>query len=76
VNFLVSGVDPGTTFIFGLIGVGVQIWLATKANELTAKRLLETGWKWAEPESEAAKFAVRVWQLGAIQTPTTSATHP
>jgi hypothetical protein len=64
INFLVYGVDSEAAVLVELVEIAIQIWLGFKANEMTAKRLLETGWVWAEPGSEATKIAMRTWQLG------------
>ena len=42
---------------FSLIWLGLDIFLAVKGNELTAKNYLERGWTWADPDDLETGYA-------------------
>jgi len=46
-----------------LICIGLNIFLAIKGNEMTAKNFLEQGWVFSEPESDAVKIAKGKWGI-------------
>jgi hypothetical protein len=46
-----------------LVFLGLQIWLGIKGNEMTAKNLLENGWEFTDPGSDAVQFARLKWGL-------------
>jgi len=48
------------------LGLALAIWIGIKGNELTAKNNLEKGWVFAEPESDATKFARGKWGLSGV----------
>lgn len=50
--------------LVGTILFGLSVFFGVKGNELTAKNLLENGWKFAAEEDEAAHFARSKWSLG------------
>ncbi|MEW6123046.1 MAG: hypothetical protein AB1698_10580 [Pseudomonadota bacterium] len=52
------------TYLFSvLIQFGLYVFMAIKGNELTAKNLLEKGWKFAHPEAVETQFAKHKWRL-------------
>ena len=57
-----SGLEGLAAIVF-LIAIGLSIWIAIKGNEMTAKNYLQTGWKFAEPDSEATRFGKLKWGL-------------
>ena len=63
-NFLIPNL------IVALVSVGLQIWVAFKGNELTAKNYLEHGWEFAEPDSELTKMAKQRWGIYLNNVPT------
>lgn len=50
-------------FFLFLVILGLIIWISIKGNEMTAKKYLELGWKFAEPNSEATRFGKLKWGL-------------
>jgi hypothetical protein len=67
VNLLVSSstsenADAAKVFMF-FVGLGLAVWLGVKGNEMTAKNYLEQGWTFAEPQSDAVKFAQGKWGI-------------
>ena len=46
-----------------LVQLGLHIFMALKGNEMTAKNLLEKGWKFAHPDAVETQFAKRKWGL-------------
>jgi hypothetical protein len=67
VNLLVSSstsenADAAKVFMF-FVGLGLAVWLGVKGNEMTAKNYLEQGWTFAEPQSDAVKFAQEKWGI-------------
>ena len=74
VNFLgPSIVGEGGDILVGvplfLIFLGLQIWLGIKGNAMTAKNCLDQGWRFAEPQSDTAKFARGKWGILVDETP-------
>jgi hypothetical protein len=59
---LAAPFSMGATYIPALV---LQIYLAIKGNELTAKNYLEHGWEFAEPDSDMVRFARVQWGLSA-----------
>ncbi|RBQ26354.1 hypothetical protein [Arcobacter sp. CECT 9188] len=53
----------GLYIILNLIFLGLQIWLGTKGNELTAKNYLELGWKFTDIDSNETKYAKEKWGI-------------
>ena len=60
--FLLSA---GAAIPLALIGIGVSVWLGFKANEMAAKKCLQLGWQFAEPQSATTAKATAVWRLTA-----------
>lgn len=46
-----------------LVGIGLQVFLAIKGNEMTAKNYLENGWTFVEPEGELTRLAKARWDI-------------
>jgi hypothetical protein len=42
------------------------VWIGLMGNEMTAKALLERGWRLADPQSDAARYACRKWGLSPM----------
>lgn len=57
--------DEGAFFAIGLFFIcfGLQIFLAIKGNEMTAKNYLENGWTFVEPDSELTKMGKMRWGI-------------
>ena len=53
----------GANLLFGLISIGLSIYLAIKGNEMTAKNYLENGWAFVEPDSEITKIVKQRWGI-------------
>lgn len=71
VNIAVDLTEAGAVlffFAFQLILVGLAIWMGIKGNAYTAKRLLEAGWLFVEPDSDLTKFAKMRWGLHFMPT--------
>jgi len=72
VNLLGPSVAAGdkglliSTVMF-FVFLGLQIWLGVKGNEMTAKDRLEHGWQFAEPQSEATRFARDKWGILLVE---------
>ncbi len=49
--------------ILGLIWLGLQIYIGVNGNELTAKNLLDKGFKVQNPEDASVKYAKAKWGL-------------
>lgn len=67
-NFVVPSVlpeDEGAIFsiTFGLVFLSLQIFLAIKGNEMTAKNYLENNWIFVDPEAEITKMAKMRWGI-------------
>lgn len=46
-----------------LLLIPLNIWMGLKGNEITGKKLLETGWSFTDPDGENAKYAKTRWRL-------------
>lgn len=46
-----------------LIFIGVSVFFAVKGNELTAKKLFDDGWRFADENEFSAQFARSKWSL-------------
>lgn len=59
--------DPDTAIlgsvIFNVLFLCLNIFLAIKGNEMTAKNYLEHGWVFTEPDSDVTKMAKGKWGL-------------
>jgi len=67
-NFLLPNLIRGSGGAAAAIGLffvilGMDIWIAIKGNELTAKNYLDLGWVFAEPDSEATRFGKMHWGI-------------
>ena len=51
-------------FFISFVIFGLSIFFGIKGNELTAKNLLENGWKFAAEEDQSTSFARTKWSLG------------
>lgn len=49
--------------IMVLIQLGLYVFIAIKGNEMTAKNLLEKGWKFAHPDAIETQAAKKFWRL-------------
>lgn len=49
--------------IFGLINIGIAIYLGIKGNKITAKNYLKLGYDFVDPESNDVKFAKTKWGI-------------
>ncbi len=56
--------DSGLVEICGLLLIGSAIFYGIKGNELTAKRLIKKGWKFAKEDS-ATEYARAKWSMPA-----------
>ncbi len=63
--WLAGGDVAATALLTVCAFLGLLIFLGIKGNEMTAKNYLEQGWRFAEPNSEAADFACRTWGIAA-----------
>ena len=50
-------------FFISFVIFGLSIFFGIKGNELTAKNLLENGWKFAAEEDQTTSFARTKWSL-------------
>ena len=62
------GIVPGEAAIIILLPLyivmfGLQIFVAIKGNEMTAKKYLENGWRFVEPDSKLTKMAKMRWGI-------------
>lgn len=67
-SVVLAETDPdflAVTGLVGLIAVGCSIYLAALGNELTAKRLLEQGWDFMNPDDAVTQHAKMRWALSA-----------
>lgn len=57
--------DDGVVVQIGLflVSMGLNIFIAIKGNEMTAKNYLENGWTFVEPESELTKLGKMRWGI-------------
>ncbi len=53
----------GTYLSLCLIGLALQVWMAVKGNEMTAKNLLENGWSFSKPNARVTRYAMTKWNL-------------
>lgn len=60
-------VPEGMLFMMGCVSLVLTVVLIRIGNELTAKNLLQKGFVFSEPESEAAQKAQRAWGLPDLQ---------
>jgi hypothetical protein len=63
--FIAGDGAVGVSSLMFFVLAGLEIWIAIKGNEMTAKNLLELGWSFADPLSEAARYARAKWGLAA-----------
>lgn len=63
-------INAALTLALGPVGIAVSllliplsIWMGLKGNEITGKKLLETGWSFSDPDGENAKYAKIRWRL-------------
>lgn len=63
---LIADGEHRFTIAMGAIAVmlGVDTYLAMRGNELTAKRLLQKGWEFAEQDPLTVKIAKKEWGIG------------
>jgi hypothetical protein len=63
-----AGADGiGISVLMFFVFLVLQIWLGIKGNEMTAKNYLEQGWDFADPRSEAVRFARGKWGILATE---------
>lgn len=55
--------DAPADWILTFIFFGLEIFVAIKGNELTAKNYLELGWEFTEPDSDTVRMAKGKWGL-------------
>ena len=60
---------PPVAVVLMIVGLGVEIWLGIKANEMAAKNYLALGWEFAEPQGAATAEAIARWGLAQSQQP-------
>ena len=48
-----------------LIIIGLSVWMGRKGNEYTAKQYLDSGWTFAEPNSDLTRLAAQAWGVAA-----------
>jgi hypothetical protein len=61
--------SAGTYLFLCLVFFSLQIWIAVKGNEMTAKNLLENGWSFSSPNSQESRFAMTKWNLSHSRVP-------
>lgn len=70
-------IDETVTAVFSLVMwplfIGLSIWMGIKGNEMTAKNYLETGWQFADGNSDAVRYAKGKW--GIVQPDTLPDSH-
>ena len=49
--------------VITLLLIPLNVWMGLKGNEITGKKLLETGWSFSDPGGENAKYAKTKWKL-------------
>jgi hypothetical protein len=64
--------SAGTYLLLCLVFLALQIWIAVKGNEMTAKNLLEKGWSFSSPNTQESRFAMMKWNLSFSSTPENS----
>jgi len=70
-NFFAGDEDTAALMGIGVFGFSVSyliltIYVAATGNELTAKNYLESGWKFAAPDSAEAVEARRRWRIRRV----------
>jgi hypothetical protein len=63
VPYVVTDDSSFLSIFLGLIFLGLAIFLGIKGNEMTAKNYLESGWVFAEPDSQQTKMAKERWGI-------------
>jgi hypothetical protein len=53
----------GLQVLMFFVFLALQIWLAIKGNEMTAKNYLEHGWKFIKPQSDIVRIACGKWGI-------------
>ena len=53
--------SAGTYLSLCLVFLALQIWIAVKGNEMTAKNLLENGWSFSSPNAQKIHYAMMKW---------------
>jgi hypothetical protein len=61
VNWFIS--DTAGTSVLALVGIGLAVFFAIKANAMAGKQYLERGWEFASPNANVAR---RAWGLPPI----------
>lgn len=61
--------SAGTYLSLCLVFLALQIWIAVKGNEMTAKNLLENGWSFSSPNAQESHYAMMKWDLSNIYAP-------
>jgi hypothetical protein len=64
--------SAGTYLLLCLVFLSLQIWIAVKGNEMTAKNLLENGWRFSSPNTPETRFAMTKWNLSVRFAPENS----
>ena len=64
--------SAGTYLLLCLVFLALQIWIAVKGNEMTAKNFLENGWSFSSPNTPETRFAMIKWNLSSSSTPENS----
>jgi hypothetical protein len=59
--------SAGIYLLLCIVFLALQIWIAVKGNEMTAKSLLENGWSFSSPNAQASRFAMTKWNLSHSQ---------
>ncbi len=63
--WVICSILPNITVLFFFMIL--QIWIAFKGNQMTARNYLEQGWILAEPSSELTKAALKQWGFSPEQ---------
>ena len=68
VNLVTLGIVPGEARVIIVLPLyivmfGLQNFVAIKGNEMTAKKYLENGWTFVEPDSKLTKMAKMRWGI-------------
>ena len=61
--------SAGVYLLLCLVFLALQIWIAVKGNEMTAKNLLENGWSFSNPNTQESRFALTKWNLSHSRVP-------
>ena len=66
-GILKGSTEPNPWHLIGIIlgfgSFGVTLYLSLKGNELGARKHLNEGWVFAEPDSDAAKTTKAMWNF-------------